>query len=78
MAETKDILNVYIINPMSFVDTENQFMITESKFTKKLPAQMDLSQESLDFAENAKNTGKGMNGAIISNFLINLVFQGSL
>ena len=53
-------------------------MITESKFIKKLPAQMDLTQESLDFAENAENTGKGMNGAIISNFLINLVFQGSL
>ena len=39
---------------------------------------MSLSQQSLDFAENAESLGSGMNGAVVGNFIANTVLSGSL
>ena len=39
---------------------------------------MSMSQQSLDFAENAESLGSGMNGAVVGNFIANTVLSGSL
>ena len=67
-----------IINPKKFIDETNRFRVEELFHTKLLRSQMSLSQESLDFVENAENLGSGVNGAVIGNFIVNTFLSGSL
>ena len=78
MADTKDRFSMTILNPKKFIDEEYSFRVEELFHSNLMTSQMSLSQESLDFSENAESLGSGMNGAVIGNFIVNTVLSGSL